>query len=212
MKYKLEDVEVTNHKFATKNEAIKKAVTDVASLWEKAIGDRSKAPILPDKTISNRIRRIYEKGLEITRNHSKDEVVNKFKDDMENLFDICSCSCPSGSCAAAKCKSNKCDGYHLLCNCQIKVPKMEVKFLVDQRSQRNMQIVGVDTVVTDKWRRAEERELAEDLRSMKHKQNIVKQNEEAFEASKEFENLDENLDIPESLQGVPKKMHLRLFY
>merc|ERR1712179_550911 len=62
-----------------------------------------------------------------------------------------------------KCKSNKCDGYHLLCNCQIKAPKMEVRFLVDQRSQRNMQIVGVDSVVTDKWRRAEERELAEAL-------------------------------------------------
>ena len=61
-KYKLEDVEVTNPKFANKNEALEKAVNDVASLWEKAIGDRSKAPILPDKTINNRIRRIYEKG------------------------------------------------------------------------------------------------------------------------------------------------------
>ena len=197
-KYKLEDVEVTNPKFANKNEAIKKAVNDVASLWEKAIGDRSKAPILPDKTINNRIRRIYEKGLEITRSHPKEEIVAKFKDDMGNLFDICSCSCPSGTCEAAKCKLNKCDGYHLLCNCQIKVPKMEVRFLLDQRSERNMQIVGVDSVVTDMWRRAEERELAEDLRSIKHKQNLVKQREEAFEASKEFENLDENLNIVES--------------
>lgn len=45
----------------------------------------------------------------------------------------------------------ECDGYHLTCNCDIKVPKREVQFLLDQRNDRRRKIGAVDMAVTRMW-------------------------------------------------------------
>ena len=43
----------------------------------------------------------------------------------------------------------------------MKVPKREIRFLVDQRKERRMIIEGVDKEVTEKWDRADSRKEAE---------------------------------------------------
>ena len=77
------------------------------------------------------------------------------------MFDICSCDCVTISCQDIKCRAKKCDGYHLDCKCEVKVPKIEIQFLLDQRSTRKMKIEGIDMKVTATWERSEERENKE---------------------------------------------------
>ena len=67
-----------------------------------------------------------------------------------NKLDICSCDCSPASCQDIK--------YHLDCKCEIKVPKIEIQFLLDQRSTRKMKIEGIDKKVSTMWERSEERE------------------------------------------------------
>ena len=197
LKYKVEDEDAVIPKFGDKHEAIKKAVDDVTSLWEKAIGDRTKVPLLPEKTIVSRIKRIYDKGLDINKHVAKvkGDGLKIFKANMEVLFDICSCSCPPILCDAAKCKLRRCDGFHLDCRCDIKVPKVEIRFLLDQRQDRKMKIEGVDPVVTGTWERAEQREKIETDKAEKQKESVVKQRAESLEAQEEFAKLDDNSNI-----------------
>ena len=86
MKHKADDEEASAVKFANKNDAVKKAVADITAFWERVIGDRTKCPLLSDKVIITRIKRIYDSGLEITRKVSKEETVEKFKEKIKLLF------------------------------------------------------------------------------------------------------------------------------
>ena len=73
---------------------------------------------------------------------------------MEKLFDICSCIYPDISCQTAKCKLKTCDGVHLDCRCDIKVPEKEIMFLLDKRMARKIKIEWV----TESWAAFEESE------------------------------------------------------
>ena len=161
LKHKVEDETASAVKFANINVAVNKAVAYVTAFWEKAIGDRTKCPLLSDKVIFTRIKRFYESGLEITRKVFKEETVQKFKEKIKPLFDICACSCPPISCKDARCNLKKCEGFHLDCKCDIRVPQREVRFLLDQRQDRKMRIEGIDLAVTRMWGRSELRERIE---------------------------------------------------
>ena len=69
--------------------------------------------------------------------------LNKFKNISEQLFDICSCKCIiSGAVWHNK----------MVCSCKsfdCRVPQLELEFLVDQRSVRQMAIAGIDKATTD---------------------------------------------------------------
>ena len=100
-KYKGEEAS-TNLQFASKTEAIKQAVIDVNNIWETAVADRTKGPLISDKAIIGRITRIYDTGLDITRilkTIANKQKVEKFKESM----DSCSCSCSRISCKEFKC-------------------------------------------------------------------------------------------------------------
>ena len=59
---------------------------------------------------------------------------------MSEFFDICSCTCPSASRFQVHCKVKNCDGAG---KCNVKVPKREIQFLLDQRCARKMVIVDI---------------------------------------------------------------------
>ena len=64
--------------------------------------------------------------------------LNEFKMEMGEFSDVCSCACPSASCFQVHCKAKNCDGFHLACKCDVKVPKREIQLLLDQRcAQKN---------------------------------------------------------------------------
>jgi hypothetical protein len=108
------------------------------------------------------------------------------------LFDICSCDCVTISCQDIKCRAKKCDGYHLDCKCEVKVPKIEIQFLLDQRSTRKMKIEGIDMKVTATRERSEERENKEAEKANESEQAKLEDSVRQGDAQKEFELLDED--------------------
>ena len=76
------------------------------------------------------------------------------------FFDVCSCMCPSASCFQVHCKAKNCDGFHLACKCDVKVPKCEIQFLLDQCCARKMIIADIDRNVSRMWARAVARDEA----------------------------------------------------
>ena len=64
--------------------------------------------------------------------------------EMGEFFDVCSSTCPSASCFQVHCKAKNCDGFHLACKCDVKVPKREIQFLLDQSCARKMVIADID--------------------------------------------------------------------
>ena len=190
LKNKSEDQE-GNTRFGDKNLAIKEAAQDITNHWIKAVADRTKVPLLPQKLVEGRLRKLYDKGIGIVKNRKQKEVP-VFQTDMQKLFDICSCTCPDISCKLAKCQLKQCDGFHLDCRCDVKVPKREIMFLLDQRRSRKMRIDKVDPKVTKLWERSEERDAAEVLRAVqyeeKKKQDLANHNK----AQQEFALLDAN--------------------
>jgi hypothetical protein len=185
-------------KFATVNSIVKKAAEDVSQLWEKAIGDRLTVPLLPQKNIEEKLRKLYNKGLEVNRSKSAAKVA-AFQDEMNELFDICSCSCAPASCHDVKCKITNCDGFHLACNCKNKVPKREIQFLLDQRGSRRMVITGVDINVTRMWERAAAREEVE---AKKARKETMRQ-EEMQDLQADLQILDENATDVEEEDTAP---------
>ena len=118
------------------------------NIWARAIGDRLTIPSLYQKTIENKLKRLYKKGLLVNKNKQKFVKLNEFKMEMGEFFDVCSCTCASASCFQVHCKAKNCDGFHLACKCNVKVPKREIQFLLDQRYARKMIIADIDRNVS----------------------------------------------------------------
>ena len=135
---------------------MKKAALDVSAIWARAIGDRLIIPLLHQKTIKNELKRLYKKGLLVNKN--KVVKLNELKTKMGKFFDVCSCTCPSASCFQVHCKAKNCDGFHLACKCDVKVPKRAIQFLLDQRCAREMVIADIDRNVSRMWARAAARD------------------------------------------------------
>ena len=118
------------------NGIVKKTALDASAIWARAIGDRFTVSLLGQKTIENKLKRLYKKGLLVNKNKRNHLKLNEFKMKMGEFFDVCSCTCPSASCFQVHCKAKNCVGFHLTCNCDVKVTKREIQFLLDQRCAR----------------------------------------------------------------------------
>lgn len=57
-------------KFADVSIIIKLAAQDCSEIWEKAIGDRQTLPLLSQKSIEERLRKLYSRGIEVNKNKS----------------------------------------------------------------------------------------------------------------------------------------------
>ena len=187
---KCQEEKEIDFKISDKKDAIKQAALEISSLWEKAIGDRKTVPLISQKAIEARLKRKYDKGIELIRTKNKKDVP-KYEEELNSLFDICSCDCSPASCQDIKCRAKKCDGYHLDCQCDIKVPKIEIQFLLDQRSTRKMKVEGIDRKVSTMWERSEERENKEADKANESEQAKLEDSVRQRDAQKEFELLDE---------------------
>ena len=102
--------------FANVNEIVKKAALDVSTIWTRAIADRLTAPLLDQKVIQDKLKRLYQKGLIGSINEQNLTKLNKFKMEMNKFFDICSCNCLSASCFQVNCIAKNCNTFHLVVN------------------------------------------------------------------------------------------------
>ena len=99
-------------RFAHVNEIAKKAALGVSAIWAGAIGDRLTISLLDQKVIQDKLKRLYKKGLFVSRKKRHLTKLNEFKMEMNKFFDICSCMCPSVSCFQVHCIAKNCDGFH----------------------------------------------------------------------------------------------------
>ena len=120
-------------RFADVNYIVKKAALVVSAIWARAIGDRLIARLLDQKVIQDKLKRLYRKELIVITNKQNLWKLNEFKIEMNKFFDKCSCMCPSASCFRVNCITKNCDGLHLACKCEVKIPYREIPFLLDQR-------------------------------------------------------------------------------
>ena len=105
---------------------------------------------------------------------------------MGEFFDVCSCACPSASCFQVHCKAKNCDGFHLACKYDVKVPNRETQFLLDQRCARKIIIADIDRNVSRMWARAAERDEAMEVAAeIENVQAEVKQEQVQLDLSDE---------------------------
>ena len=135
-------------RFADVNEIVKKAALDVFAIWARVIGDRLTIFLLNQKTIENKLKRLYKKGLLINKNKQNFVKLKEFKMKMGEFFDVCSCTYLSASCFQVHCKAKNCNGFHLACKCDVKVPKCKIQFSLDHRCARKMIIANIDRNVS----------------------------------------------------------------
>ena len=147
-------------RFADVNEIVKKAALDVFAIWARAIGDRLTIRLLDQKATENKLKRLYKKGLLVNRRKRNLVKLNEIKMETDKFFDNCSCTCPSTSCFQVHCKAKNCVGFHLACKCDVKVPKREIQFLLDQSCARKMVIADIDRNVGRMWARVAARDEA----------------------------------------------------
>ena len=88
----------------------------------RVIGDRLTIPVMDERGIENKLKRLYKKGLLVNKNKRNLVKLNEFKMEMGEFFDVCSWTCPSAY-FQEHCKTENCDGFHLACKCDVKSPK-----------------------------------------------------------------------------------------
>ena len=94
--------------------------------------------VIQDQSISRKIQLNYETATLINQARAKAKVKKLFIDKLDTLFDILVCQCPIICCDKSECNKAHCqDGAHITCSCprQVKIPPMELKFILDQRKK-----------------------------------------------------------------------------
>ena len=93
-------------KLSEKSNAIIEAALEISSLWEKAIGFRKTVPLISQKAIEGRLKRKYEKGIDLIKNKNKKDIP-EYEEELNKLFDICSCECSPTTCQDIKCRAKE---------------------------------------------------------------------------------------------------------
>jgi len=101
---------------------------EVKALWEKA-----SLPIVNSKSVQNKLKRVFERFAAARKRAKKLKSLSVDEEWLDSLFDISTCRCDiSETCQTYK---DRC-----LCSCKFesRIPATEIKFLLDQRSTRQM--------------------------------------------------------------------------
>ena len=169
---------------------VSEASKAILLIWEKAISDRDQAPLVDSYIIEKRMERLYRSFVE----NKKKKKLNKNSEDLDKLFDICSCTCPRLSCDEYKCTCESCSVVHINCKCLVKIPKRELEFLFDQRTTRRQYIASIDETTTRAWKRIRTREERLEERRNEENENNKARFQDASHEIDEEENI-ENKEI-----------------
>ncbi|CAG4988526.1 unnamed protein product [Parnassius apollo] len=151
IKYELKPDKKT--KEPTIHDISERLAQEVLEIWRKA-----SLPTVSLKRVLQLIRSYHDKYRSLMKpyrgrqlNKKYQEKINTFITESHRLFDVCSCKCKLIS--------------DCTCSKDSRVPKEEIKFLLDQRTTRKMMIGGVDLVTTVKNKRKLERQEKSLLRN-----------------------------------------------
>lgn len=126
--------------FADVSLIIKMAAQDCSEIWEKAIGDRL-FPCLVGKLLRKGWENYTAEEMKLIRTRmwaKKMHFKKKWRSCLISVADTVPVS------PVRMWSAKKCDRYHLACNCDIKVPKCEVQFLLEEQDDRKMKIAAID--------------------------------------------------------------------
>ena len=115
------------------------------------IWNRASIPTVQLLAVQHKVIRLIERGLYLSRSKKSKKLTSAFKTNLNKLFDICCCKCPTKSHVDLNCNAG-CKEVHVDCNCRrnSKVPREETSFLFDQRTVGKMYIGNIDAVATGK--------------------------------------------------------------
>lgn len=103
-----------------------------------------------DKLIKQRIQKRYEEMKELNRSKSSKLAKEKFEKSLGEVFDIIVCNCKIVPCSDFGCPGCEYQAHcHCSCEKEFKIPKLELSYVLDQRSRSggekgNFQIEGKD--------------------------------------------------------------------
>ena len=105
------------------------------------------------------------------------------------------------------CTKEDCDGYHLKCRCEVKVSKQEIKFLIDQRTTRQLHIERVDWGCTKAWWRRNQRD-ERNIEARVNEQRKRKQENEEINESNNVDIIEPEIEVVAANdEYIPKKMN-----
>ncbi|KAI6653077.1 Transposase [Oopsacas minuta] len=119
---------------------------DEENITRYGIWKHASLPTISKKGVVKAMKALYSKATNIIRcipeerrktHKNYEEFVS---DRLDFLLDIYSCKCKRINFDDVKCYNLPCGEIHLLCGCVHKVPKRELSFLFDQRTDRKMYI------------------------------------------------------------------------
>ena len=113
------------------HEVLGKVMEAVKVIFKKT---NSSLPIISDQRIFAIIREEHKQMM--TLNRSKAETQKKFEKKLDSIFDLIFCKCQIVHCSEHNCPGCEYQA-HCLCNClrEKKIPKLELMFVLDQRSR-----------------------------------------------------------------------------
>lgn len=140
-------------------------------------------------------KKANKKGKRRSKYGSATKEREEFFKDLDQLFDILSCTCPIKTCAESSCSSSCTLRFHIKCSCPMesKIPYLELEFIYDQRTKTGvkgkLQIAGKDTVESARQRKAEQRDILEKQRVLEREEREAAKEEELFGRHREQEKL-----------------------
>lgn len=128
-----------DNKYNSNKSIVPQVSETLIDLWTRA-----GIPSQPLKNVKLKVSRLMDEAALASKHGKEAEKTINFMETLHQLFDIAACQCEDlGAC--------KCDR-------DMKVPQRERQFLMDQRTTREMQIGGIDRMVTAVMKRKQARE------------------------------------------------------
>lgn len=127
---------IKNSETMNQHDLINMVCDKVRSVWIKI---NSNLPIIQERSLYTKVKRLLDTVKQINKKIKKTDIHLDQK--LDALFDICKCSCPleTVSCSdkRIKCKKERCQEQHIICQCspEARVPKEDRLYLKDQRAK-----------------------------------------------------------------------------
>lgn len=181
------------------------------------IWNRASIPTIKLLAVQHKVTRLIERGLYLSRSKTSKKLTSAFKTNLNKLFDICCCKCPTKSHVDLNCIAG-CKEVHVDCKCRrnSKVPREETCFLFDQRTVRKMYIGSVDAAATRKQvtklkRKCEEYRSEEKRKFQRYREQCSSTADIANSSSPSSSSSSSNTEIVKSDMSDPEmKQQMRM--
>jgi len=127
---------------ATLNEIVHELSVDLQAIW---LSVNSNLPLLCPTRIFTKLKDLLVKVKSINWNNTTNKKQTALREKLDFVFNICTCDCelPNLDCSdkRVKCKTSGCENDHITCTCGAltKFPKVDLKYLRDQRNKGSSQ-------------------------------------------------------------------------